>query len=300
MLVLQIAIELVGVAFAANPGGSGCWDVDKTTVIAGGCVTIIVDKPCNESWKLALQVNDDPPISLLQGAGPNFHRRNSRLPGREATLVLFFRDFMDMEAMEEIGPGLFRWLTAFDEPGIVRLTLYDGDASLGTKEVTVLPCPPEAEEALELLNAPLTGTKRPREEHLWIGLMSGSETFSFTPPLTERELEIMRQQLPIVVRHPDWAEIAEMRFAGVEAWHYVRQVTDDKRRLRDDVPVVEFPRIVTECLFKQVQSPFAQAIQDRVRDTAGLVMSQAGERAGPRMREAMPKIRKQFEAMKKQ
>lgn len=83
-LISSVLIPVVGI-----PAGDSCWHVDKATVHVGGCVTIVVDKPCNESWNLALQIDDGKPIKLLESVGPFYHRRTSRLPGREENSYVF-------------------------------------------------------------------------------------------------------------------------------------------------------------------------------------------------------------------
>jgi len=254
---------------------NACWRVDKTTVMQGGCVTVIVNKPCSESNALTLQIGADKPVPLLDSVGPSFHHRTSRLPGREATLVQVYHNFRDQEAVEEIpgARGTFRLVPVFDQPGQVRLTLYDDGESLGSIEITVVPSSKEARAALELLNPPLTGRKTPNRDHfLWHQLVTG-DTGIFAPPLTDRELQLLRDELPIVVQHPDWSEIARMRLAKVEALHYVRKVASDSswRRLRDDVVNPKLPAFVTECINMKVQSPFAQAVQDNARDIAGML-----------------------------
>jgi hypothetical protein len=188
--------------------------------------------------------------------------------------VLLYYEMSNPEAFVAIPgqPGRFRHVPVFNDPGRVRLTLYDGEESLGTKTVTVVACPPDAREALELLNPPLPGKKGgSRDVFLWGSLIVG-ESFGLTPPLTEHEMQILREQLPVIKRHPDWAEIAEMRMARVEALYYIRQVSEDRSdggpRLRDDVEAPEFPALVTDCMKRQTQSPFAQAIQDDLRDTS--------------------------------
>lgn len=267
---------------ASAQRNDACWRVDKTTVMQGGCVTVIVDKPCSESNSLTLQIDADKPVPLLDSVGPSFHHRTSRLPGREATLVQVFHNFRDQKAVEE-NPGAlgtFRLVPVFDEPGQVRLTLYDDGESLGTIEITVVPSSEEARAALELLNPPLTGKRMPNRDHaLWPQLVTG-DTGLFAPPLTDRELQLLRDQLPIVVQHPDWSEIAKMRLAAVEALHYIRGVSSGSswRRLRDDVVNPKLPAFVTECINMKVQGPFAQAVQDNARDIAGMLTARLKQR----------------------
>jgi hypothetical protein len=93
MLALLIsAAGSLNVFLAAGTEPQDCWNVDKATILEGGCVTVIVQKPCNESWNLTLQIDDRKPVKLLEGVGPNYHRRTSRLPGREPMLVLLYQD----------------------------------------------------------------------------------------------------------------------------------------------------------------------------------------------------------------
>ncbi|GEM_PF-1935619 len=264
-----------GVVFAVANESPGCWNVDKSTVMHGGCITIIVAKPCNESRNLSLQIDDRQPVNLFDGVGPDYHRRNSRLPGREATLVLLYYDMHNPEGMQEIPgqPGRFQLVPVFNRPGNVRLTLYDGEQSLGTRNVTVLPCLSDARAALALLNASLPGKKgAPRDEFLWTSLIA-HQSPDLTPPVTERELQLVRDQLPMMMQHPDWAEIAEMRLAKLEAGVEYRRASElvQSRGLGTPQSVAHrsVPQVLTEALRKQPQSPFAQALQDDARDLAG-------------------------------
>lgn len=292
MLVSLIsAASSVCVFLAIGEGARDCWDIDKKVVTQGGCVTIVVQKPCNESRNLAMKIDERQAVKLLEGVGPDYHRRTSRLPGREDTLVLLFQDLSNPEGLEEVQgePGTFRWVPVFDEPGEVRLTLYDGEESLGTKTVSVIPCSPEGRKAIELLYPRLANKKRSSQDDvLWSRLVM-ERSFGLTPPLTEHEIQLLREQLPIMKRHPDWAEIAEMRLAHVETLHYIRQVSEDGgARLRDDVEAPEFPKVVTECMTRSTQSPFAQAIQDDVRDTSALLTYLLKDREGERAANRRP------------
>jgi hypothetical protein len=206
-------------------------------------------------------------MKLREAVAPSYRVRANGLPGRDVTLIFVYQDVHNPRAFEDIPemPGKFRISPLFDAPGSVELTLYDGEESLGSETITVRPCPSEAMDALRLLNPPLPGeTRGPRDRYLWSLLVA---TSNFSPPLTEREIRMLQDQLPVMKRHPDWAEILEMRLACVVAWHYLRQVTDQgMSRLLDDVQSPEFPEHVVNCLQHTTEGAFARAIQDTLKD----------------------------------
>jgi hypothetical protein len=178
-----------------------------------------------------------------------------------------------VELAEE--PGTFRPVPVFNKPGSVRLTLYDGEQSLGTRTVTVITCPSEAREAVELLRPRLGQKYRgQRDELLWSQVVS-DRALSRTTRLTNREMQLLRDQLPIMKRHPDWADIVEISLALVESNHFIQSLIEDRAdgqsRLRDDVENPELPRFVTDCMKGKTQNPFVQAIQDDIGTTSSML-----------------------------
>lgn len=232
----------------------------------------MVHKPCNEHPNLRLQIEDREPLKLIGGVGPDYHGRNSRLPGRDTTLVLLFWDIVNPESVAAAPdrPGEFTWLPVFNEPGTVRLTLWSGDESLGAIDVTVVPGSVESNEAMVLLAPRLAPKKKPPPgEVTWISLFF-NRSLGVTPPVDAGEVARLREQLPVIAQHPDWAEIAEMLLARLAARVYGGEVTETERpALRKDVDRVELPDLVSRNLDRKVKSPFAEAVQDDLRDIVG-------------------------------
>ena len=84
-------------------------------------------------------------------------------------------------------------------------------------------------------------------------------------------IDKLHEELEIVSKHPDWAEIAAMTVADVEATaHYkstiktCRAARDEGRELNTEPPV---PPSISQALHRNVNSPYAKAIQDGIRQT---------------------------------
>lgn len=253
---------------------NSCWSIDNQVVRAGGCVTISLDGACKELRGKSLQIDENEPVPL-ERFGPSYAGRNSPFPGRESTLLLVFVDLLATDGIEAIPgeQGGYRVRPIFSEPGKYALTLRDGDVSLGTKSVTVLPCPKEAEAAVRILS-PRVGKKQPtQDDYLWFQLIMSPTTWAASP-LSEREMQVLRDRLPILEKHPDWAELAEMRLATLEVNHYIAQNTEDDEsgttRIKLAVERPSLPRFVTERLQKKPGNRFAEAAQDDITASVSL------------------------------
>jgi hypothetical protein len=242
-----------------------------------------VQKRCSELPNLRLQIDEDEPLRLLD-VGPDYEDRNSPFPGRDLTLVLLFWDILNQESVVPARdrPGEFTWLPVFNEPGLVRLTLWSEDDSLGSIGVSVLPGTPESNEAVVLMAPRLAPkTRPPPGEVTWLTLiMSGS--LGATPPVDQSEIDRLEEQLPTIVQHPDWAEVAEMSLARVAARVYSRSVTKSGPMgwpvVRANVERIELPELVARNLDRKVESPFASALQDDLRDEVGRLRAAERER----------------------
>ena len=272
-----LVISLVLAAAPDSQHAGLCWRLDKTTVAQGGCVTIIVQEDCCELANLALQIDERERVKLLEGVGPVYHVPAGDRPGQQATLVLLYVDLMNPEGLEELPgqPGTFRFVPVFETPGTVQLALFDGKASLGSKEVTVVPRPSEAHDAIRLLMPPLSRkTESSQDKLLWSRLIM-ARSFGVTPPLTDKQMKTLRDQYSVIRRHPDWTDIAEMHMARVEASYYIQQVSEDRAdgelRLRDAVETPAFPTMVRECMTRPTQSAFVRAIQGDIRNSSAML-----------------------------
>jgi len=209
-----------------------------------------------------IRVGQRQPVRLVERAGPTVSQN-----GR--TIVLLSHIPGLAESYERV-PGeedTFRVVPLFNRPGEVPVTLLSGDEELGTRTVTVVQAPGEATDAIETLFpvfSPRQGDKPPGlkwTEELAIGRLDVLST----APIQE-----LRNELEVVQRHPDWAEIAELLVARMETRAYYQRSTVSEvgrptaiRTRIGDLP--QPPEIVIRCLDAKLTNLFSQAIQDDIR-----------------------------------
>jgi hypothetical protein len=269
-LLVASAVSSYGACFAVQPPpeAGGCWTVDKTTITVGGCVTIVLNDTCSAARRLTLEIGDREPIPLYQ-AGATMQYTTGPSPVKTTTLVLISHDLASPSAFEKVPgkPNTFRPVPVFNRPGPVRLTLRSPDRDLGSKDITVLPAALEAKEAIGLIYPELRPDRRDHPgQAVWMGFLgvSGSGTISRT---TLELIDQLRSQLPIIMRHPDWAEIAEMSIARAEVWADLRAAEQAWRAtppaLRQYTEIPPPPEGVIRSLEGEVANPFAKMIQGR-------------------------------------
>lgn len=272
--MLSVLVSCVAASGDQAPPGEACWKLDKTVVMSGGCVTLTLDDTCSKLRGLKLRIDDDQAIDAMTLAGPKIHRQT--LPGPvTTTLILVSHDFRGDEAFELVAqdPQTYRWVPIFDVPGAVRLTLESPDRGLGTKTVTVVPAPPDARPAVELLFPEHIKDQGRRDRGpKFFGLVLG--TVSGPPSKVQQSnLAEFQRQLTVVRAHPDWREIGEMVVAGLEARVDFREVRESLRgragEVIDEGELPPLPEAVTTALKQQLKSPFAKALQDNIRQTVG-------------------------------
>jgi len=243
----------------------GCWRLERDTIHSGGSVTLIINESCGPWHSLTLQIDDRQPIPLDR-VGPSNDDSGGPIPGQPRHIMVFF-DLLNPEGVEAISgdEGGFHLRPIFVDSGDYMMTLRRRDTSLGAYKLTVLECPKDADAAVRLLS-PLVGKRQANQDgSLWMRLI-----FGITNALTERELKLLRDQLPIMKQHPDWGEICEMQLALLEAKLYCRMVNEaleaEKQRGETVADVPSPSDFVTRALEGQLESAFARALQDQIRE----------------------------------
>lgn len=276
-------VSLVGSAVinlvACLPGqGSAdleqCWKLDKSSVMSGGCLSIVLDDMCSALRGLELQIDDRAPVPLMAGGGVTIQQHH--VPGGvTTTYVLISHHFLDNLGLELIGidPETYRMKPVFDEPGAVRLTLLVAGQSLGAKVVTVATATPEAQPAVNLLFPTVIKDQGPiRNWAYGMTLLAGADQ---VPNVARHEayLPQLKRDLEILRRHPDWAEIFEMLIARLEARI---ELSDLQKKIKtgeiDVGPESEPPPAgpgVAKALETKLKSSFAKAIQSSIREVVG-------------------------------
>lgn len=274
VFVTALLTSVLANAQSRPPDSRELWSIDRTTVMSGGCVTIVLNDACSALRGLKLQIDDRDPVSALSGAGITIQQH--RAPGGVTTTFILLSHFLENMGLELVSdePETYRMKPVFDETGTVRLTLSAGDESLGTKVVTVVPATPAAQGAVELLFP--TVMKDQGAIRNWakcMGLLmhvSGSGTIGrFAGDLPQ-----FKQELEILSKHPDWAEIFETLIVQLEAQIALSDLIQEIKSRQIDVgPESEPPApapAVAKALQRKLKSPFAKAIQDGIRQTVGL------------------------------
>jgi len=261
-----VSSVLSGLALGDTVSGDELWAVDQKTVFVGGCVTITVNQPSRQAYKYALSIDGGAPVRLVDKVGP-------ALRGGRRTLILLSHQLFSAEGMQvdNQNPQLFHMVPLFHSAGSVRLTLLSGDESLGTKVVTVIDAPGDAQAAIALLFPVIDRTRRdPTAASLLLQILMGSNLSNILKSRDDA-IEKLHEELEVVAKHPDWSEIAAMTVAGVEATaHYnstikaCRLARDEGRELDTEPPI---PPSISQALEREVKGPYAKAIQDGIRKT---------------------------------
>jgi hypothetical protein len=242
---------------------------------------------------LKIRINDQDPIRLLD-LGHALGR-----DGQTAVLLSHNLHFPEVTQAED-GTAKIRIRPIFDRPGEMHLTLESDGESWGTKTVTVVPAPPDAREANDLLYPELLGDREPRvgkdrggpdpASLTWMQLII-KDNFGLTPPVTDEQIQQLRDQLPIIMKHPDWAEIAEMLVARLESHLHRDSITmrkDDNRVIRDEfAELPPLPDIVARCLRSKPTNPYVKAIQDGIRGPVNDLRLMDAQRRGEDIQEIL-------------
>lgn len=267
------------------------WSVDKDTVYVGGCIQIVIDGPPQRTARCTLRLGDREPVRLVD-SGPD--RR-----WQHQTAVLLSHDMRYAERVESARededvvwiPPIFR------EPGTVGLSLELDGEPIGTVNIKVIDAPDEAKASVRLM-FPSIDHKAPLIEReagsLWARL-AAVDNFGIMPRATSEQVQQLRDELPIIMKHPDWAEIAEMLVARVETrMHYRGLVVSEEGRpiaIKDTVgELPPLPEIVTRCLNADPQSPFARAVQDDIRSVVKDLRLLDAQRRGEDMIEIIKSV----------
>jgi len=211
-------------------------------------------------------VNDAPPMIVVNSLGPT-------LPDEGRTLVLLSHQLHTPDGFEVDADdrSIVHMVPLFDEPGTVRLTLLSEKGKIGTEVVTVRACDEEAIPAMRLMFPPLLAGQGVRDarDATWVQFLLASSDTGSAP--SESHLQQLHDELPIVKKHPDWAEICEMRLARIDAFRYLsNRETELEVSARDFGPDAvpaesPLPESVAQALKSDLTSAFAKAIQGQIR-----------------------------------
>lgn len=239
------------------------WSILHEQIHVGGCVEVIIEGPSQLAKHCELSVGGSRPMRFADRLCSTFSVR-----GRTVVLISH-----DVTRGSPIGtapdrPSVFWIPPVFDKPGVIVLTMYVDGRSIGSKQIDVIPSTEGMQEAIDLLfPAMRRDVSLPEGEDAfrWLRVVF-DRVFGAPTGITPEQLQLLRNELPIINQHPDWAEIAEMLVARLEARAHSRGLIELKdgavtglKASIDELP--PWPEIVTRCLESTPQSPFAKAIQ---------------------------------------
>lgn len=265
--VIIFAISSLITGLLAEPAPTGMqWAIDKDEVYVGGCVAIRIPIELERSGALAVRIDEQEPVQLLDGAGPVLNLSNSK--------VVLLSHISGREQSYRPVPGrpeTFQTIPVFNTPGVVRLTLEVNGIPQDVKTVNVLVAPPLSQRAISVLYPEITrGVGAPIESKRLLYLLTRGSLSAEGGADERTVLEKVREVLPDLRNHPDWAEIFDALVARLDAENYRRSITmrddDPPFRIKDDIEdLPSVPESVTRCLQQTPKSPFAGAIQDKIR-----------------------------------
>ena len=245
-----------------------CWGVDKTTVMAGGCLTLLVTEACGSRLRLTLQIDEREPVALRMVAPQVQEYTGGPLEG-STTLFLISHDTQSAKSYEPVAgePEVFQMVGIFGRPGTVRLTLRRGDEDLGYEDIVVIPTSSRAQKTVELLYPEFERNKGPsyRPASVWMGLAVTGITYQ----VGDINVEELRAELPELTQHPDWKDILEMRVARLEALVHTRAlrrlVEKEPNIASSEVVIPNMPTTVLRAASRKVDNMFARSLQVEVR-----------------------------------
>jgi len=267
---------------------SQLWSLDKDIATVGGCVIISIDLMSRDAAHVMLRVDGRNATRLVDAAGPTARLRNQ-------TMVLISHDlfFPKVSKASDGTMTMIQIPPVFSQPGIVELTLEENGVSWGTKTVNVVAASPDAQRAIELLYPTAAhGDQSLTRAGRLMGLLING-TFGEGGGIDQRqELDRVREALPDLLMHPDWAEIFENLVAWQEIIQYRKSITtsedDPPYRIKDEIDKLPpMPESVTRCLAKEPKSPFARKYKDNIHDLATDVRVMDARRRGEDIQEIL-------------
>jgi hypothetical protein len=242
----------------SQDGDAALWKLGSTTVMAGGPAVIVLTKGAPRLARLQLCIEGRDPIPL-DTIGPVVEDAGG-------TIVLVAHDLATPEGIETASEDqeTFRFVPVFNSVGTVALTLRAGGQSLGTLQIKVIPLAQEADEALALLYPSFKLEERAnRNEGRWLRLLVDT-TWQGPAPIDAALLQTLKNDLPVISQHPDWAEIARFLVAYREAQAAAHEVTLNQIRAARGEPTsqpAELSEWAQGIFATQPTNRFAQAIK---------------------------------------
>lgn len=280
-ILVSIVVASQFAQFTTHDNGDEVWLLDKNTVHVGGCVAVILEAPASVAAQYQLGIGDAEPVRLVDSLGFSV-RWNDR------TVVLLSHDLRHAEHVQSTQEAeeLVRVPPIFREPGVVPLRLVLNDELVGALSVEVIAAPASAEDCVDRM-FPTVNRRASLDERerasAWARLATVSNVglAGDMGPL----LQMLREELPVIARHPDWAETAEVLVGRVEARDHFRALVNSSEgqplALKDSVLALPpLPELVNRCIEAKPKSQFGQAVQDDVRAIVTKLRMLDAERRG--------------------
>jgi len=256
--VVAVLGGLFCAAATSQPDGLHA-SLDRESVMVGGCVALILDKPPRDLPKeLTLEIEGREPVSLGRSA--------PRIAIGDTSLCLIW---VDLEHPANLGgtPPRLRFQPVFRDPGTLKLSLKSEKGIIGKWEIRVVAPSQDAKAAIRVLYPQIT-PQAPDNGLLAAWALALAEEWE-RPGALVTNVPRLVETLPTVAKHPDWSEIAP-----VLVRHRLLQNELMQRLRRQEttspgdgtVPAGEvLDRVATEIERTSGKTPFARAIANQGR-----------------------------------
>lgn len=264
-LILVATLGSLCPAAAASQPAELSVTLDRTSVMVGGCVAVILNRPAQDLPKeLILDIEGREPVSLVQSA--------PRIGGKDKSLCLIW---VDLEHPVRLGgaPPRLRLQPVFRNSGTLKLRLRSERKILGSWEMRVVAPSEEAKAAMRVLFPDFT-PQAPDNSRLACWALALAEEWE-RPCALVSNVNRLVETLPTVVGHPDWSEIAP---ALVRHRIMQSELVRVLRRQGLESPGADvvhagevLDRVAAEIEKTPAKAPFARAITDQ----GGLLLEKA-------------------------
>ncbi|MBP7934055.1 MAG: hypothetical protein KA354_05335 [Phycisphaerae bacterium] len=228
--------------------------LDRESVVVGGCVALVLDKPPRDLPKeLILEIEGRQPVSLS--------RSSPRINNGDTSVHLIW---IDLEHPVDLGGTLprLRLEPVFREPGTLKLKLRTDRGVVGKWEVRVVAPSDEAKAATRVLYPEIT-PQGPDNGQLACWALALAEEWE-RPGALVTNVNRLVETLPTVARHPDWAEIAPAlvrhRVMQSELMRLLRSQGTTNPGAQTAAAGEVLDRVVAEIERTPVKTPFGRAI----------------------------------------
>jgi hypothetical protein len=230
--------------------------------MAGGPAIIILAEGAPRPDQLQLCIEGREPISLdIVGAC---------IAHGSERIVLIAYDLQTGQAFEPVPSEeeTFRPVPIFSKPGEVNLSLRAKDRELGTLTLTVTSATQEAGEVRDLFYPKFVVDQRGDPNKSRWPLLLVDTTWQGPAPIDAALLQTLKNDLPVISQHPDWAEIAKFLVAYREAQAVADDITLNRIKATRGEPTsrpAELSEWAQGVFASQPSNRFAQAVKARMR-----------------------------------